>query len=112
MFTHPQLVQRHKNEKPRLVTPTIVDYPALFFKSIRVVCLIYSSLVSRRFTYWFAFTDLDGNNRIHAPSRVRSAVVVSRRLESDAERIGRTSNTCWSNVGPSHDRLSQNRNLD
>ncbi|KAK7465309.1 Squalene epoxidase [Stygiomarasmius scandens] len=55
MFTHPQLVQRHKNEKPRLVTPTIVDYPALFFKSIRVIwtaIIVFMPLLWSEVRWW------------------------------------------------------------
>nr|AHA50474.1 squalene epoxidase [Moniliophthora perniciosa] len=37
MFTHPRPVQYYPDEKPRLVTPSFVEYPALLLKTFAVI---------------------------------------------------------------------------
>ncbi|KAF5345161.1 hypothetical protein D9758_009649 [Tetrapyrgos nigripes] len=55
MFTHPRLVKRRPDEKPRLVTPGIVDYPGLMLKSLLVfwtAIIVFVPLMWTEIRWW------------------------------------------------------------
>ncbi|EEB94103.1 hypothetical protein MPER_07144, partial [Moniliophthora perniciosa FA553] len=55
MFTHPRPVQYYPDEKPRLVTPSFVEYPALLLKTFAVIwkaCVVVLPLMWSELRWW------------------------------------------------------------
>lgn len=74
IFTHPRRVHVSDDEKPRLVSPTILEYPALFVTAVRAVSVLPNLFVPF-LIYWLV---LDCDRGICAIVMDRDLLVVAR----------------------------------
>jgi hypothetical protein len=75
IFTHPRRVHVSDDEKPRLVSPTVLEYPALCITAVRAV-----SILPRLFVLpliWIYWLVLDGDRGICAIVMDRAPLVVT-----------------------------------
>lgn len=73
IFTHPRRVHVSDDEKPRLVSPTILEYPALCVTAVRAVSVL-PNLFAPFLIYWLV---LDSDRGIRAIVVDRDLLVVA-----------------------------------
>lgn len=75
IFAHPRRVQISDDEKPRLVSPTILEYPALCVTAVRAVSVPPNLFVP--FLTWIYWLVLDGDRGVCAIVMDRDPLVVA-----------------------------------